>query len=347
MDTTRLRRRAGRELRRAAERLSPSPPSADAPAAPAHDPVGDVLRLLFPHGVDDATAAHARALVGDRDPYAPETLRRVLGALDLQGAPTPLTVRFGPDSLERVDIGGVLAVLDRHDMGISAQVIEGHYEQHVAAVLDRLLRPGTTFVDVGANVGFHALRAAARLGGTGTVVAFEPSPENVRLMLLSVRENGITNLEVMPVAIADRIGWITFAHHLGSNAGVADDGTSTLIEGAATVVPCFMLDSFHLDVDVLKIDVEGAEALVVDGAMETIARSRPIIVVEHSQEMAARVTGRDPHAHLDRLVELGYQLQVIDRTTRFPGPVTPIDELFGAWDDPVRIEDLLLIPRPG
>jgi len=97
-------------------------------------------------------------------------------------------------------------------------------------------------------------------------------------------------------------------------------------------------------VSVIKIDVEGAEALVIDGASEVIRRDRPSLVMEFSMEMTGRVSQREPRVHLDRFVDWGYSIAIIDRVSSDPRPVSSVDELLADWGDLMRIEDLLLVP---
>ena len=89
-----------------------------------------------------------------------------LGALDQQTSYVAGHDPVGSSDLEIVDVDGLRMALDRADASVSVQIAEGAYEPHVAATLDRLLGPGDVFVDVGANVGYHAFRASTRVGPT-------------------------------------------------------------------------------------------------------------------------------------------------------------------------------------
>ena len=313
-------------------------------AEPPRDPWEDVLALLFPAGLDDVQHHLVRHAIGDRPPTL-AAARLALGSVDQQTTPTPVTIRWGVDDLAFVDVAGVRMALDTADASVSVQIADGSYEPHVAATLDRLLGPGDVFVDVGANVGYHTFRAAARVGRDGRVVAVEANPENARLIAHTIEVNSLGNVELVPLALGARRGYVYFGTHVGSNGGFLPEGASG--SGRGTIVPTMALDDLGLDrVSVVKIDVEGAEAIVLDGALATIERHRPTFVMEFSREMTERVSGRSAEEHLQRLVDAGYSIAIIDKTSRGPRPVGSVQELLDGWSDVLRIEDLLLEPAP-
>lgn len=308
------------------------------------DPWAQVLALLFPNGLDDVQNHLVRHAIGDSPPTL-AAARVALGALDHQTSASPVIIRWGPDDLDVVDVEGVKMALDRADASVSVQIAEGAYEPHVAATLDRLLGAGDVFVDVGANVGYHAFRASPRVGADGRVIAVEANPENARLIAWTIAANSLTNVELVPLALASSRGYVNFGTHVGSNGGFLPDDDTTTGSGRGTIVPTIALDDLDLDrVSVIKIDVEGAEAIVVDGATATIERHRPTFVMEFSQEMTSRVSARPPAAHLQRFVDWGYTIAIIDRATFVANPVGSVDELIDGWGDFLRIEDLLLEP---
>ncbi len=312
-----------------------------APPEPLDDPWSDVLTVLFPAGLDDTQMAKVRAAVGHLPPTT-SSARVALGVLDQQTSNSPVTIRWGEDDLTSAHVAGVRLALDRADASVSIQIAEGAYEPHVEATLDRLLGPGDIFVDVGANVGYHTVRASRSVGPTGRVVAVEANPENARLIAHTIELNGITNIELVPVALSGHRGHVVFGTHVGSNGGFLDAAMSA--SGRGTLVPTFALDDLGFEgVSVVKIDVEGAEAMVIDGATEVIRRDRPSLVMEFSLEMTARVSQREPREHLDRFVEWGYSIAIIDRATSVPRKMS-VDDLLAEWGDILRIEDLLLVP---
>ena len=303
-----------------------------------------VLALLFPAGLDPEQRERIRQAVNGASPSL-SAARVALGALDQQTSESPVTIRWSIDDLVEVDVEGIRVALDRADASVSIQAMQGEYEPHVMSTLDRVLGDGDVFVDVGANVGFHTFRASARVGAGGRVVAVEANPENARLSAHTIESNSIGNVELVPLALAGGRGYVSFGTHVGSNGGFLPDGASTTGAGRGTIVPTMALDDLDLDrVSVVKIDVEGAEGIVIDGAHATIERHRPTFVMEFSQEMTTRVSARSPHEHLARFVDWGYSIAIIDRSTGSPRPSVSVDELLADWGDYLRIEDLLLTP---
>lgn len=312
---------------------------------PPPDPWDVILTLLFHGGLDADRRERVRRVVGDAAPTV-TAARLALGLLDQQTSSSPVTIRWGPEDLISVDVEGVQMALDRADASVSVQIVEGDYEPHVASTLDRLLGSGDVFVDVGSNVGYHTFRAAQRVGCEGRVIAVEANSENARLIAHTIESNQITNVDLVPLALAGERGFVSFGTHVGSNGGFLPGDHATTASGRGTIVPTMALDDLGLPaVSVVKIDVEGAEAIVIDGAGATIEHCRPTFVMEFSQEMTARVSGRTPHEHLSRFIEWGYSIAIIDRTTHEPQRVESVDRLMQEWGDVLRIEDLLISPE--
>jgi FkbM family methyltransferase len=302
----------------------------------------DILRVLFPGGLVDEHMAKVRGTVGNTMPSA-SSARVALGALDQYFSNSPVTIRWSYEDLAYIPVAGVQLAIDRADSSVSIHIAGGAYEPHVEATLDRLLGPGDVFVDVGANVGYHTVRAARSVGPEGKVVAVEANPENARLIAHTIEVNAITNIELIPVALSGQRGHVVFGTAVGSNGGFLDAASSA--SGRGMLVPTFAMDDLGFEqVSVIKIDVEGAEALVIDGASEVIRRDRPSLVMEFSMEMTGRVSQREPRVHLDRFVDWGYSIAIIDRVSSDPRPVSSVDELLADWGDLMRIEDLLLVP---
>lgn len=164
----------------------------------------------------------------------------------------------------------------------------GSFEPNEFAFLDRVLRPGMVFVDVGANDGYYSLFAARRVGPSGRVVAAEPSSRERAHLQRNLGRNGLDNVSVIPAAIGAAAGRadLHLAHgvHAGHNtlgAFVHDDVVRASLERVAIEPLDAVVARLGLaKVDFIKIDVEGAEARVIAGASAVLASMRPLLLIE-------------------------------------------------------------------
>jgi FkbM family methyltransferase len=200
-----------------------------------------------------------------------------------------------------------------------------------------------TVIDVGANLGYYSLLASSLVGPTGKVVALEPNSENCRLLLSSIRLNGITNVELIPVACDHTTGWAYYSTHVGSNGGLIEP--EDLLAHPGIVVATFRLDDLvEGPVGLLKMDVEGAEGRVVAGATRVIESSRPIVTTELTRDMLRRVSAESISDYLGYFENLGYRLIVLEPSTGEEVPYPTVDALLEAWGGQNRLRDVLLVP---
>lgn len=271
-------------------------------------------------------------------------LRALILHTDQQILPSRIVARFGPHDIAWHEVNGLSIATDTAEGSVSPQVANG-YEPHVSRTLHRLLQPGDTFIDVGANIGVHVADAARIVGAQGRVVAIEPNTENCRLLLLTVEKNNLHNVTLIPSALSDVGEWTWFGTHIGSNGGVLHSNREILAEGFGSVVPVRRLDDIApVDTRLIKIDVEGAEISVLRSGLTTLQRDRPSIIMEFSCEMVQRICGIEPLEALSWIENLGYDIAVIQKSD---GELLATDakQLISEWGNLTRIEDLLLTPR--
>jgi FkbM family methyltransferase len=304
------------------------------------------FELAFGHPPDSAEVERLEALLPQRFVESPADAHRLLAAFDVQSYPTAFSVSASGDSLCRVELDGFVLWIDRDDPSVSA-FIRHHraWEQHVSDALTTALEPGSAFIDVGANVGFYSFQAATVVGPSGSVLAVEANAENCRLLELSKAENKAKNVVILPVALDRREGMVCLSSHIGTNGGLVPESNEQLLAGRGTLVYATTLDDIATaEVDVVKIDVEGAEFRVLEGGRKMIERERPTIVMEFSCEMAQRTSDVDPAEALQDVLDLGYRLLLLNRSGEPPTPIASAAALLAEWGDPLRIEDLLLQP---
>lgn len=190
----------------------------------------------------------------------------------------------------QVDAVGLKFWIDPTDRFIGSEVARGAYEPHLTPAILAELTPGATFVDVGANIGWYSVLAARAVGAQGRVLAFEPDPENIDLLLRSVTSNGFANVTALPVALSDRTGTAVLQRYGGSNAALfADDGAKGVGDHRVSCLPLDVFGDLLTRLDVMKVDVEGAELLVLRGADTVFSRyGRPVIFLEFTPSALER-----------------------------------------------------------
>ena len=180
-----------------------------------------------------------------------------------------------------------------------------------AADVDALrawITPGTTVVDVGANIGFFTVRFARWVEPDGRVIAIEPEPENLRQLRRRIGKAGVTsNVEVIEGVVAEEPGMLHLwlcptnpaAHHL------AADGMPV----RAWTIDGLMAARGWPVVSLIKIDVDGAEVRVLRGARETLTRWHPVLFVEIFDRLLNEA-GFSADMLLDEIESHGYRLYV-------------------------------------
>jgi len=152
-------------------------------------------------------------------------------------------------------------------------------EPHVSSLFCSLIKKGMTVVDVGAFIGYYTLLAAKRVGSEGKVFAFEPYPPSFSLLLKNIQVNKWRNIQASQLAVSDSEG----ERKLNIPYGPSNSSFGALpnIKDSITI-KTVSLDSFLqvTDVDVIKIDVEGAELEVLRGMKKILAEGRPKIICE-------------------------------------------------------------------
>jgi FkbM family methyltransferase len=162
----------------------------------------------------------------------------------------------------------------------------GSYESSKQQRMAQVVRPGDAFLDVGSHVGFYTLLASTLVGESGKVFAFEPAPRNLDYLEKHLSINGVRNTTLFRVAVSDAPGEVRFRENECSAMGQIDSA-------GTLVVPCVSIDDLYDRKliplpNVMKIDVEGAEAHVLRGAEQVLREGHPtIFLATHGSEVHA------------------------------------------------------------
>jgi FkbM family methyltransferase len=220
------------------------------------------------------------------------------------------------------------------DLLNKALFLYGTFEISETRVVQAFLRSGMTFVDVGANIGYYSLVAARLVGPTGCVHSFEPNAEVRHRLEHNIRLNSYDNAVVHAEAMAGHTGEVTFyLSTVEENSGI-----SSIVPGAglgsAQVVPSVTLDDFVLGlpgrrVDLLKMDIEGAELSVIEGGQRVLASEEAPALLFESFDVSQL---------LPVLESLGYEIRRLHYTLstglELRDPCASQPGLFDAYESP-------------
>lgn len=206
--------------------------------------------------------------------------------------------------------------LDTRDVGIAAHIMwRGEWESWIERVVIYFTKPGMQVADIGANFGYYTLLMATAVGPTGRVHSFEANPALFDKLRRSVYVNGLeTRVSLSSLAVAAENGTAEFTFD------PAFSGGGSLIGGYApskVVVETRRLDDAigpDTDLDFMKIDVEGAEPLVVQGANRLFGSSRLRHVVLEFFAPGIAAT-RPPLDFLSELEAFGFVIHVINKNS--------------------------------
>jgi FkbM family methyltransferase len=179
-------------------------------------------------------------------------------------------------------------VFNVHDVYIGRSLdLYGEWSEGEISFFRQVIGPGTVIVEVGANIGSHTVPLAQMAGPGGWVLAFEPQRILYQTLCANLALNNIPNVDGRNVAVGKEAGKIivpALDYHRDNNfGGVALEG-----QKSGERVPLITVDSLGLDkCDLLKVDVEGMEQDVVEGAIATINRCRPLLYVENDRQEKA------------------------------------------------------------
>lgn len=192
-------------------------------------------------------------------------------------------------------------------------------------LMQRTLRPGDVFVDGGAHIGTYSLLAASLVGASGAVHAFEGSPATTARLLENVRINGFTNLIVHAAALSNTRGTVSFVVDRGSGAGnrikTDLDQKNATVQVAAVTIDDSVPEPFFMG----KLDVEGAEPLVLTGSERHLETGSPAVWILEIQERYVAKFGWTEQRLVAWLRERSYSVARYDPNTNNLAVDIPLD----------------------
>ena len=204
------------------------------------------------------------------------------------------------------------------------------YEPDLSYFLMNILNKGDVFVDVGAHVGFFSMIAAKLVGPEGRVIAFEPEEDNLKTLKNHIDINIASNIEVVEKVVCDTDGSRTFYINRDNDGGhcLWDVGVHPFNKLSAANPKPLTLEAVTLDtalgernienVKILKIDTEGAEQQVCNGARQALERHAIPFVISELNEFGLQQLDTSQECFRAFMKDLGYDTFLMDREGGFP-----------------------------
>jgi len=249
--------------------------------------------------------------------------------------------------------------LHHSNEGVSEELrLFGVHEPAATAEYLQTLSPGDHIIDVGANLGYYLLLAAQKVGATGRLLGFEPAPGVYEVLERNIRRSGFTNIQISPYAIGAASGTLEFYESAIPNWGsVFKD--SRLQQMRSTMVEAKTIDElvretpgFHPKA--LRMDVEGAELMVLAGAREVLTRYKPCLFIEFhnfalgwgavkSALLDLRKLGYTSGALIERTWDQPWMSQWMRNRRRWKGSLDSLLARIESSDNPLTASTLILI----
>lgn len=212
-----------------------------------------------------------------------------------------------------IDEGVIL--LNQKDVAVSGSLALGMFEKKELAVFRNSIKNGHIVADIGANIGLYTVIAARKVGPIGKVFSFEPEAENFDLLSKNVELNKFENTTLINSALSDTSGERDLylskdnkGHYSFSDDSFAD----TKISVKTNTFDEYMKKYGSPKIDLIKMDIEGAEPLALDGMKETIKRNSEIIIFTEIYPKAMKRLGKDPLEFLRTLDSFDLSVWVIN-----------------------------------
>lgn len=270
----------------------------------------------IPYQLYETTYQFACWLINHTGPLAPTIVK--LG----QGAHKRFVPRSYYDaSLNPVRAGNLILHHDEHESSSFARSIAlGMYEVAITRLMKTLIKPGMTVLDVGANIGYFSLVVAQLVGESGGVWAFEPVPHLVDIISNNIRDNGyVGRIHIVPEAVNDAPGTVELhvnaaisAHSsLYSHASAYLDEQKSAeripIKIASTSLDTWAAQKGWPTVDLVKMDVEGAERLALEGMVELCRRTPGLKLIIEFNIRTLHAAGTTPEQFIAALRACGFE----------------------------------------
>jgi FkbM family methyltransferase len=220
--------------------------------------------------------------------HSPAPIKSLLALVDYGVTPVSETFQIFEPVWTQVE-PGMKMQLDPYDQVSHTILKTGGWEPESLQAVANHLSPNGTFIDVGAHIGYYSLKAAGMVGRNGHVLAIEPNPQTLPKLRGNIEASDARTVSVWPVACAESESTLQLYAAPRSNTGesslskenASQEGSGvTAYSVRARPLDAIVKEAKLERVDMIKIDVEGAEYEVLKGAGQTLTEYRPVLIIE-------------------------------------------------------------------
>jgi FkbM family methyltransferase len=255
-----------------------------------------------------------------------------------------------PSGLVQAEVLGHRFAVDADDQGLGpALLFDGVYEAYETKLFGEALQVGDVVLDVGAHIGYYTLLAAREVGRGGHVYSFEPDSATRAVLVRNIHANHYSNVTVVGSAVGAESGTTLLFSDPTYSSCSSINRDNLLAQGTASEVGVISLDEFwksslgQRDVALLKIDIQGAEGLLLKGASQLLSHTVRIIFLE-LWPFGLENLGTDPVELVRGFESYGFRVRWINETEKRLDPAD-IPELVNAcrsWQEGRGHVNLLL-----
>lgn len=248
--------------------------------------------------------------------FKPKPLRAVADTLIKLMTPASVTIPEG------------IVNLNKGDPAVSGALALGAHDPFEIECFRRVVKAGMNVIDIGANIGYYSVIAAGRVGPKGKVFSYEPEGDNFALLQKNIEVNRFTWARAIRAGLSDQTGkrkLFVAKDHTGIHSFADNRGVETGIEIEIDTLDRSLERFGSPKIDLIKIDIEGAEILALTGMKKTLAANPDMVMFIELYPQAIERLGRKPIELLNILKDSGFTLSVIDEDAKALKPLFPSD----------------------
>jgi FkbM family methyltransferase len=230
-----------------------------------------------------------------------------------------LVSKFKPQDIILANIQGSKMYIDPKDESIGVPMLVEGYEKNETKLFKKYIKENMGVIDIGANIGYYSLLAAKLVGKNGKVYAFEPETANYKMLLKNIEINGYKNIVSEQKALSNKNGKTNLFLSKVNCGEPSFCKLNISTDDGFIEVETIRLDDVIKDtrIDFIKMDVQGAEGLVLEGA-ENILKNNNLKIMMEFWPAGLSNMGTDPQRLLTKLQQNGFKISIIDKSFNQP-----------------------------